>query len=72
MECKETPQDLRLIKLALAYCLQIQDEKHFSSSVIKNCWEYDKCVGKGFGWNIDKKAEEYNMNKLVYYRKYLK
>lgn len=52
--CNETPLDLRWNKLSLAYWLRLHDEKHFASSVIKKCWEYERHVGEGFGWNLRK------------------
>ncbi len=69
VEANELPLNLRRSKLSLVYWVKLKGsgEEQPAIKVLNDCWEYAqqrKC--KGFGWNIQRVAEEYGLNSRVW------
>ena len=66
VEAEETPLSLRFIKLSITYWVRLQGSPNNPAvSVLKDCWEYYK-KSSGFGWNIEKTAEQYGMKQFEF------
>ena len=68
VEAGEPPTDLRRDKLMLTYWSRLQGcgEENPTRCVVKDCWEYSKYEGKGFGWVANNKANEYNIGNICF------
>ncbi len=63
VEANEMPLSLRRVKLSLVYWLSLKSYsgKHIAKDVLNNCWEYSNNKGRGYGWNINQVAEQYQI-----------
>ncbi len=66
IEKSELPLKLRREKLALAYWIRLKGsgKDNPTKETIKDCWEYSRFQGNGFGWYGEKRAREYEMEAL--------
>ncbi len=65
IETGELPLKLRRKKIALAFWIRLKGsgKEHFTKEMIKDCLEYSRFQGNGFGYGA-KRAREYEMEAL--------
>lgn len=66
VEMGEMPLELRRTQLSLNYWVNLKGHNadHPTQGILKQCWEKEKKETKSFGWIIEQKAKELEINEI--------